>query len=495
MVTDAQVRRLRQKLMAKLTQEAAAATAGMSVRSARNWKEGALPSQTKEGRWWRTRPDPLAEVWEAEVVPLLKRDEKGVLRATTMLSEIQEKRPGAFGDGAVRTLQRRMKVWRIVNGLPKEVYFEQVHEPGRQGAFDFTHGTELEVTVQGEPLVHLLFEFVLLFSRWTYVALAFSETFEALMSGLQGALWKLGGVPYESARQDNLSAATHELARGGGRTLNRRFKDLLDHYGLRSSRIRAGEAHENGSVEQRHYRTKQSVAEALVLRGSRDFESAGEYEMFVQEVIERTQNQKVAERLEEERPYLRPLPTTRLPDYSVYRPVVRRWSTMRINRRTYSVPSSLIGETVEARVFADRVEVHYAGRCMETMARIRGNKDHRIEYRHVIFSLLKKPAAFAHYRYREDLFPTLSFRRAYDSLRESRGDRADVEYVRILYLAATTTESQVEGALGDLLAAGQSFDYDDVRDLVRPETPAIPVIVMPPPDLAAYDRLLVAGAA
>jgi hypothetical protein len=494
MVTNAQVRRLRQKLMEKLTQEAAAAAAGMSSRTARRWQSGPVPSEKKARRWWRTRPDPLAEVWEPEVVPLLKRDEKGVLRATTLLAVLREKRPGVFGDGIVRTLQRRMKEWRILNGQPKEVYFEQVHEPGRQGAFDFTHGTELGVTVQGKLFEHLFFEFVLLFSRWTYVALAFSETFEALVSGLQGALWKLDGVPYESARQDNLTAATHEI-NGGGRELNQRFKAVLDHYGLRSSRIRAGEAHENGSVEQRHYRTKQAIAEALVLRGSRDFESAAAYEAFAQEVVERTHNQKVAAKLAEERPYLRALPPARLPDYSTYRPIVHRWSTMRVVRHTYSVPSCLIGEMVEARVFADHVEVHYAGKLMETMDRIRGNKEHRIDYRHVIRSLVTKPAAFAHYRYREDLFPTLTFRRAYDALRETRGDRADVEYVRILHLAATTLESQVDQALEELLAVARPFDYADVRDRVRPETPTIPTLALPAPDLAVYDRLLVAGAA
>jgi len=471
------------------TQQTAAAAAGMSERSARNWETGPLPSETKKSRTWRTRLDPFAEVWERDLVPLLERDDKGVLQATTLMEVLQERYGSRFADGQVRTLQRRLRDWRAIHGPEKEVFFEQVHIPGREAAIDFTHGTELGVTVRGALFVHLLFEFVLSFSGWTWVCLAFAETFEALVFGLQGALWDLGGVP-ESVRSDNLSAATHELRLTGGRELTKRFKVILDHYGLRSTRISPGESHENGVVEQRHFRTKQAIAEALVVRGSRDFDSPNAYAAFVRDVVDRGHNRKVADALEVERAALRSLPSAPVPSYTTYRPRVRRWSTVRVGGRTYSVPSRLIGHEVEVRLHPDLVEVYYRDRPIETMPRLRGEHEARIDYRHVIWSLVRKPGAFARYRYREELFPTLVFRRAYDALRAARGDRADVEYVRTLHLAASTLEANVERALATLLERGEPFDYAAVKTLASPEQPKVPAVAIPAVDLGAYDRLL-----
>jgi hypothetical protein len=489
MVTDEQVRLMRQKRMEGKTQEAAAALAAMSERTARTWESGPLPSETKASRSWRTRPDPFSEVWDKDVVPLLERDEKGVLQATTVIEVLQERHPGRFEDGQVRTLQRRIRDWRALQGPDKEVFFEQAHVPGREAAIDFTHGAELGVTVRGQAFEHLLFELVLSFSGWTWVGLAFGETFEALVAGLQGALWDLGGVP-EVIRSDNLSAATHELKQTGGRELTQRFKAVLDHYGMRSTRIRPGEAHENGVVEHRHYRTKRAIAEALVIRGSVDFDSPEDYLGFVRNVVERSRNRKIAGALAVERERLRPLPAHPVPSYTVFRPKARRWSTIRVAGKTYSVPSRLIGHEVEARQHPDVVEVLYRGRLVETMPRVRTEGGARIDYRHVIWSLVRKPGAFARYRYREELFPTLVFRRAYDALRTGRGDRADVEYVRILHLAASTLEADVERALAALLETGDPFDYAAVKALAKPGHPPVPHLAIPAVDLTAYDRLL-----
>jgi hypothetical protein len=141
------------------------------------------------------------------------------------------------------------------------------------------------------------------------------------------------------------------------------------------------------------------------------------------------------------------------------------------------------------------VEVRYAGKVVETMPRMRGEYAHRIDYRHVIWSLVRKPGAFGAYRYREDLFPSLVFRQAYDVLRERRGDRADVEYVRVLHLAASTGERAVEQALSALLERGEAFDYAAVKALAQPETPAVPALSIGAPDLGQYDALLAAGGA
>jgi len=493
--TDAQVELLRQKMVEGKTQEAAAASAGMSVRSARDWKDGPLPTQTKRPRWWRTRSDPFKEVWAEKVLPMLLADDEGVLQATTILDALNEERAEGdrFDEGKVRTLQRRIRDWRALHGPEKEVFFEQEHPPGREGALDFTHCDDLGVTILGVAFPHLLFEYVLSFSTWTWVCLAFSETFEALVKGFQGALWALGGRP-EIARSDNLSAATHELSTGG-RALTQRWKAVLAHYDTKSTRISPGKSNENGGVEQRHHRTKVAIEQALVLRQSRDFASPEEYEAFVRGVVDKSHNRKIADRLEIERKHLWPLPSTKVPEYTTWTPTVRCWSTITVNRRFYSVPSRLIGHKVQARQHADFVEVFFKGQPVQTMPRLRGDQLARIDYRHVIWSLVKKPGAFARYRYREELFPTLAFRRAYDALRSTHGDRADVEYVRILHLAASTMERTVEAALIELVAEGKRFDYVAVKARVKPETPAIPEMAPLKPDLSAYDVLLAGGAA
>lgn len=494
MVTDTQVRLLRKKMAEGKTIQAAAAAAGMSERSAYVWKAGALPSETKEPRAWRTRPDPFVEVWRDEVVPLLEADKDGELEATTVLGELRRRHGGkGYGLAQLRTLQRRIQLWRAEYGPGKEVMFEQVHPPGREGAFDFTDATELGVTIAGQVFAHLLFQFILSFSKWRWVGLAYSETFEALVRGVQDSLWELGGVP-RIWRSDNLSAATHQIP-GAGRELNRRFAAVLEHYGASSTRIEPGRSHENGGVEKAHDVLKSALRQALLVRGSRDFASVEKYMAFVGEIRDRL-NAPRAAALAEERQHLQPLPTTRIPDYSTFRAVVRQWSTIHFAHRVYSVPSRLIDCEVEVRQHADVVEVFYGDRKKPTatMPRIRGDKYHQIDYRHVIWSLVRKPGAFARYRYREELFPSLVFRRAFDALVDARGERADVEYVRILHLAASTMEADVERALEVILLRGERPDFAAVKALTAPEKPTIPIIHIPKPDLSVYDALLAGGA-
>lgn len=488
MVTDEQVRLLRQKRMEGKTQEAAAASAGMSIRSARKWEHGGLPSTEKAPRHWRTRTDPFEDVWDTEVVPLLVQDEEGKLQAKTVFEVLQSRHPDRFPDGQLRTLQRRVRDWRALQGPGKEVYFPQEHPPGQEGAMDFTHATELGVTIQGVLFVHLLFSFRLVYSGWMWAQIAFGETYEALVSGLQGALQALGGAPLRG-RTDNLSAATHELQRAGGRHFNRRWRDALAHYGMEPVRIHPGRSHENGAVEKGHDILKTAIEQALIVRGTKDFESRQAYEALVADILSRL-NAGADRALVIERDHLRALPSSALPAYSVYRPTARRWSTIRVGHRTYSVPSRLIGHQVEARLHADHLEVFYKGKLAETMQRLRGDKTVRIDYRHIIWSLVRKPGAFLQYRYREELFPSITFRRAYDAFTTSHGERAHIEYVRVLHLAASTMEATVEGALDALLSAGHPFDYAAVKALASPETGTTPEVHIGSPDLRKYDSLL-----
>ena len=178
------------------TQQAAAAASDMSERSVWNWNKGPLPSEEKkDGRRKSTRPDPFAGVWAEEVEPLLEADVDRILAAPTVLEWLDERHPGRFNASHLRTLQRRLRDWRALNGPDSEVYFEQEHPPGREAQMDFTHCDSPEVTIGGEPFEHMLFEFILSHSGWRYAQVCFSETFAALVSGLQGALWELGAAP------------------------------------------------------------------------------------------------------------------------------------------------------------------------------------------------------------------------------------------------------------------------------------------------------------
>ena len=274
-----------------------------------------------------TRPDPFDGVWEEEILPLLRGEAAGRLRATTIIDWLEEKFPGRFSASQLRTLQRRLQDWRALNGPDQEVYFPQEHPPGREAQLDFTHCNSLGVTVGGRPYRHLLFQLVLSHSGWRYAEVATGETFLALKQGLQNALWELGGAP-RVIRSDNTSAATHEMRRSRGRALNDSYAELLDHYGLESTRINSGESHENGVAEQAHFRLKDAIDQALMLRGSRDFSSLDEYTCFIRKVVDR-RNRLVQEKLEQERPHLRPLPPAPVPEYVNHQARVRKWSTSR----------------------------------------------------------------------------------------------------------------------------------------------------------------------
>jgi hypothetical protein len=316
-----------------------------------------------------------------------------------------------------------------------------------------------------------------------------------LLAGLQGAFWELRGVP-SRVRQDNLSAATHELVETGGRTLTKRFAEVVEHYDFESSRIEPGEAHQNGVAEKANDLLKTALNQALILRGSRDFPTVENYLAFARAVVDERFHRHRVDELAHERTVLKPLPEHRLPEYTKVDVVVRRWSTVHVAKRVYSVPSRLIGHALEARVHPDVVEIWLGNDLLETMPRLRGSEQHRIDYRHVIWSLVRKPGAFAAYRYREDLFPTLAFRRSYDALRKGRGDRADVEYVRILHLAASTSEADVARALEVLLERGAPFDYAAVKAIAHPAESEVPHVDIGVPELRTYDELItMAGAA
>ena len=490
MKTDAEVRRMIKERAAGKTQEQAAARTGMSVRTVRTYERaGRLPSQLRRPRSYQTRPNPFADAWPW-VVDQLARDP--ALQATTLFALLCTRHPGRYQAIQLRTLQRHIATWRAQHGPEREVVFPQVHQPGAAAQSDFTHMTDLGITLGGVPFPHLVFHLVLTYSNVEAVYVCPSESFEALAEGLETCLWQLGGVPRQH-RTDHLSAAIRPLDADGRAQATARYAALMAHYGMEPTTNTAGVAHENGDVEQAHHRFKQAVDQALRVRGSRDFPSRAAYLHFLQDLVRRRNLTRQA-RFAEEQQALRPLPATPLAPCRELRVPVSRFSTIQVLRNTYSLPSRLIGTTVLVRVRAETLEVYLGTAHLHTLPRLHGQGQHRIDYRHVIWSLVRKPGAFAQYRYRDDLFPTLTFRRAYDALAAAAPGRADREYVRLLHLAASRSEVEVEAALSLLLEQRTPPTFDAVRDLVQPPGPvALPALSTPVLDFGVYDRLLAAG--
>lgn len=486
MLTDQQVRKLMKLVKTEKSLSSAAAKAGMSEKTARKYvRSGKLPGESAAPHTWRTREDPFAEVWE-EVRPFLE-DNPG-LEAKTLFEHLQRCYPGRFQDGQLRTLQRRVKAWRALEGPQREVFFAQKYDPGVLCQSDFTHMDSLGVTIAGQPFNHLVYHFVLPYSNWEAGSVCFSESFESLSAGLQVALFELGGVPRKH-QSDRMTAAVCNLHSPAEFTA--RYLALLRHYGLKGQKIQAAKPHENGDVEQRHYRFKRAVDQALMLRGSRDFAGREAYEAFLEQLFAQL-NAGRQERLAEELAVLRKLPLKRLDGFKKLRCLVGQGSTISVEHNVYSVSSRLIGQTVEVRLYAEHLEVWYAQTKVECIGRLRGRKGHRINYRHVIDWLVRKPGAFANYRYRSDLFPTSRFRMALDLLEEQRPERGHKEYLKILHLAAKENEARVDAALGMLIDAGQAMDFETVEAMVYEAAAPAPVadIYIDDIDLERYDAML-----
>jgi hypothetical protein len=472
-------------------QETAAAKAGMDPKTARKYlSSGQMPSETGVDRGWRTRSDPFQDVWEQ--VRELVENNPG-LEAKTLFESLQRQNPGQFADGQLRTLQRRLKQWRATEGPGREVFFAQKHVPGRLSQSDFTHMSELRITLGGQSFPHLLYHFVLTYSNWEMASICYSESFESLSDGLQNALWELGGVPMEH-RTDRMSTAVNNMS--DEREFTARYEALLRHYRLEGRKIQTGKANENGDVEQRHHRLKRAVEQALLLRGSRDFSALAEYQHFLRTLLEQL-NAGRRQRLAEEMQYLRALPERRLESARRVRAKVDSGSMIYVERNAYSVNSRLIGEQVEARLHAEQVEVWYAGRKVEQMPRLRGRGKHRVDYRHIIDWLVRKPGAFENYRYREELFPTSRFRMAWDVLREVMPGRANKRYLELLEIAAKEGEACVDEALRCLLEQGELGEGKLTAEAIRAQLqqgnlPATHITVAEV-SLTSFDDLLGGG--
>jgi hypothetical protein len=488
-ITDQQVR-LYMNNRKHHPQKLAAAKSGMSERTARRVEHDAgLPSQQPR-RYWRSRPDPFADVWESEIVPLLRSSPK--LKAVTLLRKLQEDHPERFPDSMRRTFERHVSQWRALEGPNKEVFFPQTYLPGARGLSDFTHMDKLRVTIGGVPFSHLLYHFVLAFSRWEYASVVDGgESFQALATGLQNALWQAGGCPREH-RSDSLSAAFRNLQEEEDFTAH--YAALLEHYGMEGTRNNRGLGHENGSVESSHRYLKDQIDQAMELRGHRDFADRAAYDEFVRGVVMR-RNRRNAAAFQVEREYLLDLPEHRTTDFDEEEARVTRCGTFSVRCVLYSAPSRLIGHRLKVRVYSDRLDCYLSGALVHSTARVTHTSKRRargIDYRHFIDSLKRKPQAFRGLAFRDDLFPREAYRRTWERLDQALTPRSACKtMVGLLELAGNHgVEAQLAERLDALLELGELPDLKALFDEFAPRQAECPVVVVEMPSAALYDTLL-----
>ena len=480
MVTDEQVKKLRHLRSLKHTVSVAAVKSGMCEKSAQKYlRSQQLPSERKQPRTWKTRADPFEAVWPI-LVERLRQEPK--LEAKTLFEELVEEDPDGYTEGQLRTLQRRVKTWRIEEGLSKEVFFDQVHHPGALAQSDFTCMNALNITLLGRPFEHLLYHFTLTYSNWEWATIAFTENFESLAEGLSSALKALGGVP-RVHQTDNLGAVKVI----GEKAFRRRYEELLDHYGLDKRTSNPYSGNENGDVEQSHHRLKRAIDQALLRRGHRDFSSQSAYACFVQEVMTKKNHSRVA-KFKEEVSVLAPLPGGTYLSCGHKRVRVKKNSTFCVGQNTYSISSRLIGQEIDVYIYAHHLEVWYAQKQWDRFQRLSGKGKSLIQYRHVIDWLVRKPGAFENYRYQAQFFPSTHFRMAYDGLKQkASGTR---HYLEILHLAAYHSEERVNDVLRTLIEQEQCVSVEAVKSLIPHEIPRPTALQIAPVSLKGYDVFL-----
>lgn len=470
----------------------AAAKASISTATAyRIEKDPRLPSQKKPPRG-RRRPDPLAAVFDAEVVPML-RAAPG-LRPVAIFEEMMRRHP-EFGEGIRRTLERRIRAWRAVHGEEREVIFRQRHQPGRMGLSDFTTMGDIVVTISGQQLDHRLYHFRLAYSGFEHAHVTLGgESFVALAEGLQNALWCLGGAPREH-RSDSLSAAFRNLDKAAAADLTQRYQDLCAHYAMTPSRNNRGIAHENGSIEGPHGHLKRAIRDALLLRGSADFDDLAAYRGFIDEIVSR-RNARNAKRIDIERAELTKLPERRTRDYEDVGVRITSSGGFILRKVFYSVPSRLIGHQLRVRLYDDRLELFIGTTPLMTLERGRpgpsGKHGQVVDYRHVIHSLRKKPMALLGLVYRDQLFPREAYRRTFEALLEALPERqACRTTVELLALAhERCCESELADHLSACLQAGLLPDIAELRERFAPDPGRLPNVVVELASLDSYDALL-----
>lgn len=476
-----------------LTQVEAARIAEFSERTGQRLEAGDHQPNRGRVRDWRSCPDPLAGVWETELEPMLKATPG--LQPMTLFEWLQERYPGKYPQ-VLRTLQRRVAAWKALHGDAKEVMFELRHEPGMMGLSDFTELKGIEITIAGKPFEHLLYHYRLAYSGWQYAQIIQGgESFIALSEGLQNALFACGGVPKQH-RTDSLSAAYRNMGGIRNKPLTRLYDELCNHYRMQPTRNNTGIAHENGAIEAPHGHLKNRIKQALLLRGSNNFDTIAQYQELINSAVDKLNAQHHA-KIEEEKQYLQPLPKYRVADYEVLTATVSCRSTIDVRCVLYTVPARLIGRQLELHLHHDRILGFLGNQQVVELPRIRvTDKDKRrtrcINYRHVAEGLRRKPRAFLYCTWQHDLLPNDTWRDLWQQLKAHFDlDSAAVLMVEALYIAATQDreaavadylQAQLETATLTLVGLRRHFQlFNDLN---------LPTLNITQHDLSNYDQLL-----
>lgn len=495
MITGKQYQKLMSEYQKHGKIQTSALKADVHPQTARKYiQAGQTPEQLQVKHTWRTRPDPLEAIWPKAEEMLKEAPE---LEAKALFEHLLLDQAGALQESHLRTFQRRVKHWRLLHGPDREVFFPQVHTPGRVVQLDWTHATELEVTIAGRACPHLLCHVVLPYSNWQWATRCHSESLLSLRHGLQEALFRLGTAP-AILQVDNSSAATHQIGTGEERAFNAEFLSLAEHFGLKVQTINVGCPNENGDVESLNGHLKRRLRQHLALRGTRDFTSESDYDQFLERVCMQA-NAARQGKVAEELAVMRPLPPTRLSEYDeVYCPVSSH-STIRVKKVGYSVPARLIGQEVKVEVYEAELKIYAGRQLLLCLPRQHGDRGAVIDYRHVIDHLLRKPGAFAQYRFREELFPTTTYRRAHDRLIEQEGQRrGELEYLRLLKLTSELSVNVplemsthgLESLLSEWLQEARKLSVDELRRLLGLARIEVYPALELPVDLGSYDSLL-----
>jgi hypothetical protein len=486
MITEKQCRILRKEYARTQNMSVSAMKAGVDRKTARKYlNTEQMPSEQRQAHDWRTRPDPLAKVWAQAESMLAQAPE---LEAKALFEHLMQVPGSELKETHLRTFQRRVQRWRGTHGPEKEVMFDQRRNPGDLLQLDWTHPGDLEVSVQGQPLVHVLCHAVLAYSNWQWALRCQSESFLSLLGTLQACFARLGKVP-RCVSTDNSSSATHETF-GGRRGFNVNYLEVCHHFGFEPLTINVGCPHEHGDVESANRHLKRRLDQHLLLRGSRDFESPQAYDQFVVEVLE-TANGRRAALLEKELAVMRSIPGSWMAEYRELRVRVSSQSTIRVRNVSYSVPSRLIGHELRVEQYEAELKVYLGRELVVTLPRRSGERGAVIDFRHVVGPLLSKPGAFANYQHREQLYPTAGYRASYDRLVADHGPRRGVvEYLQVLRVAAEHGVEPVAMRLAHWLnQPGKWTALELARELApqRAEVTDTPELV---PEFSSYDELL-----
>lgn len=501
--SDNQVRKLMKTYVKTKSAPKAALKAGMDAKTANKWlKNGCLPSEKpKKNRDWRTRQNPFSDVWP-EIEGKINNGSKAQIK--DLFEYLCDKYPNKWQPNQLRTLQRLVKNWKIINGPDKIAYLEQDHHPGEALQADFSEIESLNIKIQDELFCYMIFHSVLPYSNWEWVTVCKSESLIALKRGFQESLKELGAKP-KFFQTDNSTSATHKVSKKEQliafpkkqkRAFNLDYIHFCRGYDITPRTTEVAEKQQNGDIESSHNQFKKAVASALEIMGTSDFKSVDELEQWLQKLArKRNLSEKRQLLLLDEKKHMAVFKGANQKDYKEILIKVSKFSNIVINRNVYSVPSRLIGQIVTVRQHEWHIEIYYQNKLQIKTASLIGSRQHTINYKHVIWSLISKPGAFACYRYRDEMFPRIIFRRAYDFItQEENSTKKDLEYLRILHLAASNSEEDVALALELLFEQKSPISYENVKNLVEIKKPNTQLQMAEyKPELKVYDKLL-AGA-